>query len=151
MSNVSMDFVSFDLKVSIRSNPRNMLAAFLGALCLVAEVPALSCGKSATLVISAPSSAAVSSPITVTVTAMIGGNRDKIFNSPIHFTSSDGAAVLPADYELTAADAGSYTFTNGVTFMTPGKQTVTATDRIAPSITATADFMVSAATGSTQF
>src|SRR5262249_54182286 len=43
-----------------------------------------------------------------------------------HFTSSDGAAALPADYAFTAADAGAHTFS--VTLNTAGTQTITATD-----------------------
>jgi hypothetical protein len=44
----------------------------------------------------------------------------------VHITSSDGAATLPADYTFTASDHGRHVFS--VTFATPGKQTVTATD-----------------------
>jgi uncharacterized repeat protein (TIGR01451 family) len=44
----------------------------------------------------------------------------------LHFTSSDGLAVLPADYTFTAADAGIHSFQ--VTFNTLGSQTITMTD-----------------------
>jgi hypothetical protein len=74
------------------------------------------------------------------------GSRDTIINSPIRFTSSDSAAVLPPIYEFTAADAGSHTFTNGVTLMTPGSQSITATAPNATPITGTATVMVSVAT-----
>ncbi len=118
----------------------------------MAGLVALSCGSpAANLEISAPSSAIVGSPFTVTVTAMVDGRRDTIFNSPIHFTSSDSAAVLPADYAFTTADAGSHAFTNGVTLMTAGSQSMTATDIIAPSITATGSVAVTAATTDRQF
>jgi hypothetical protein len=111
---------------------------------------ALGCGSTpANLEISAPSSAIAGTPLTVTVTAMVGRSRDRIFNSPIHFTSSDSAAILPADYFFTGADAGSHTFT--VTLMTSGSQSITATDIIAPSITATVNVPVSAATNAAQF
>jgi hypothetical protein len=109
----------------------------------MAGLVAFGCGSPvANLEITVLSSATVGSPFTVTVTAMVDGRRDTIFNSPIHFSSSDSAAVLPADYAFTAADAGSHTFVNGVTLMTAGSQTIKATDIIAPSITATANVTV---------
>lgn len=118
----------------------------------MAGLVAFGCGSpAANLEISAPSSAIAGSPFTVTVTAMVDGHRDTIFNSPIHFTGSDRAAVLPADYAFTAADAGSHTFTNGVTLMTAGSQSVRVTDIIASSITATANVSVTAATTDRQF
>lgn len=98
------------------------------------------------LAVSAPSTATAGSPITVTVTAMAEGTRDRIFNVNVHFSSSDSSAILPIDYAFTAADAGSHTFTNGVTFMTPGTQSITATATVAHSITGSADVAVSAAT-----
>ena len=97
----------------------------------------------AVLHITAPATATVGSPFTVTVYVTADGRPDTIFNSPIHFTSSDTAAVLPVDYAFTAADAGSHTFTN-VTLMTAGSQTISATDPNAPSITATATVVTAA-------
>lgn len=105
----------------------------------------LGCGAHATLDIAAPSSAAAGSPFTVTVTAMVGSTRDTVINSPIHFTSSDKAAALPADYYFTANDAGSHTFTNGVTLMTPGSQGITAIVIGAPGINGSANVTVDAA------
>ena len=105
-----------------------------------------SCGTQATLYISAPLSATSGVPFTVTVTAMIGGSRDRIINSVVRFTSSDSAAILPDRYEFTPNDAGSHTFTNGVTLMTAGSQTVTATIIDASALTATANVTVSTTT-----
>lgn len=49
------------------------------------------------------------------------------YSNTIHFTSSDGAAVLPADYTFVAGtDFGSHTFT--VTLSTTGMQTITVND-----------------------
>jgi len=108
------------------------------------------CGTSATLDITAPSSAVAGSPFTITVTAMVGKSRDTIINSPIHFTSSDSAAVLPGVYYFTANDAGSHTFTNGVTLMTAGNQSITATVIGAPGLNGTTNVAVSAATALAQ-
>lgn len=102
-------------------------------------------GPTAHLVITAPASAVAGSPITVTVRALVDQGPDTIFNSVVHFTSSDPAAILPADYVFTAADAGSHTFASGVTFMTPGNQTVTATDTATSFLTATTNVTVAAA------
>jgi len=139
---------------SARLGLGNILAArLLWALsAAMAGSVAFGCGSpAANLEISVPSSAIVGLPFTVTVTAMVDGRRDTIFNSPIHFTSSDSAAILPADYAFTATDAGSHTFTNGVTMMTAGSQSIKVTDVIASSITATVNFTVTAATTDRHF
>ncbi|MEW6606367.1 MAG: hypothetical protein AB1414_02775 [bacterium] len=46
----------------------------------------------------------------------------------ITFTSSDPLAILPNDYKFTLADAGTKTFTAGVTFNTIGTQSVSVMD-----------------------
>lgn len=48
------------------------------------------------------------------------------YTGTVHFTSSDPAAVLPADYTFTAADRGLHSFQ--VTLTAAGSQTVTVTD-----------------------
>lgn len=107
----------------------------------------LSCGSPvAYFQMSAPASAVAGAPFSVTVTALVEGRRDTVYNTPVHFTSSDSAATLPIDYAFTAADAGSHTFT-GIVLMTAGSQSITVTDVIAASITATANVTVTAADG----
>ncbi len=100
-------------------------------------------GPTANLVMVAPATAVAGSPFSVTVKAMVNGSPDTIFNTVIHFTSSDPAAVLPNDYVFTEGDAGSHTFTNGVTLITAGSQSVTATVPSSPVLTATAQVTVS--------
>jgi hypothetical protein len=67
------------------------------------------------------------------------GNVATGYTGTIHFTSSDPAATLPADYTFTAADAGAHKFPNtlspGLTLRTPGSQWVRATDTATASIT----------------
>ena len=83
------------------------------------------CGTAhATLDFIAPPTATAGTPFTVTVNVLSQLRADIVINSPIHFTSSDPAAVLPPDYYFTPADAGSHTWTNGFTLSTPGKQTI---------------------------
>jgi len=86
--------------------------------------------------ISAPASSTAGSSFSVTLTALDPFNNvDTNYRGTVHFTSSDGQAALPADYKLTASDAGIRTFSNGVTLDTAGNQTVTATDAAKSSIT----------------
>jgi hypothetical protein len=105
----------------------------------------LGCGTHATLDITAPSSATAGSPFTITVTAVVGQSRDTIINSAIAFTSSDSKAILPPRYSFTPNDAGSHTFTDGVTLITPGSQSITATVSGAPGINGSANVTVNAA------
>ncbi len=65
----------------------------------------------------------------------------------IHFTSTDPAAILPANYIFTAADAGTHTFAGGVTFKTAGSRTVTATDTVTATITGSQTVTVNPAMG----
>lgn len=109
---------------------------------VLAGLAALSCGTPATFQITAPPSTVAGLPFTITVTAMVGRRRDTVINSPVHFTSSDSAAILPADYYFTASDAGSHTFTNGVTLMTPGNQSIRGTDPGAPGLTGSVNLSV---------
>ena len=155
MSNANTGFEHFGGRVTGkpvfcgRSKVRTMLRvwAFSAA---VAGLLTFGCGTHATLVLTAPSGAIAGSPFTVTVTAMVGGMRDTIINSPILFTSSDPAAVLPPFYGFNAKDAGSHTFTDGVILMTPGSQSITATIIGAPGINGTVSLTVSAKTAPMQ-
>lgn len=55
----------------------------------------------------------------------------------VTFSSSDLAAVLPADYTFVVGDAGTHQFSPGVTFQTGGTQSLTATDTIVVLLTQT--------------
>jgi hypothetical protein len=57
------------------------------------------------------------------------------YRGTVHFTSSDGQAVLPADYTFTAVDNGSHTFT--ATLRTASTQSITATDTVNHSVIGT--------------
>jgi len=123
-----------------------------GALSVVvAGLLTFGCGTYATLHLAAPSNALSGTPFTITVSATIGTSPDKVINSPVRFTSSDSAAILPPIYYFNANDAGSHTFTNGVTLMTVGSQSITATVVGAPGLTATANVTVSATSVAAEF
>ena len=69
----------------------------------------------------------------VTVTAKdADGNTAYGYRGTVHFSSTDPAAVLPADFTFPSADAGTDFFS--VTLRTPGTQSVTATDTVTASI-----------------
>lgn len=108
-----------------------------------------SCGSShATLQLQAPAHVVAGVPFSATVTAFYNGHLDTSIDGPIHFTTTDTAALLPTLYVFTAADAGSHTF--NLTLVTPGMQSITVSDYIAPIITGSTSVMVSAASPAEQ-
>jgi hypothetical protein len=77
-----------------------------------------------------PSTTTAGVSFSITVSALDANNAvDPSYQGTVHFTSSDTrtGVALPPDYTFTAADNGVHTFT-GVTLVTAGNQTVTATD-----------------------
>jgi hypothetical protein len=102
----------------------------------------VSAGAATHFTVIAPASATAGIPITVTVTALDDSDNTVLgYTGTIHFTSTDGAAVLPGDYTFIGGDGGVHAFTTEVTLKTVGggTQTVTATDMATPSITGTSD------------
>ena len=97
-----------------------------------ASVVNVTAAAAQTLMISAPGTTTAGSPFSVTVTALDkNSNIATSYTGTVHFSSSDGQAVLPApDYTFTAADHGVHVFTNVVTLKTVagGSQTVTVSD-----------------------
>jgi hypothetical protein len=92
--------------------------------------------------VSAPASATAGTALSVTVTALDQFNNTATgYRGTVHFTKSDSGAgsSLPADYPFVAGDSGVHTFTNGVTLVTAGNQTITATDTLTSSITGTSN------------
>ena len=93
-----------------------------------AQNACVSSGPGPSFNVTAPSSATSGSPVSLTVTALNPYNKgtDTAYVGTVHFTSSDPAATLPADFDFLSSDQGSSTFS--ATFMTSGSQTITATD-----------------------
>ena len=99
--------------------------------------------------VSAPASAAAGVPLSVTVTAKDSSNNTATgYTGTVHFTKSDSGAgsAVPANYTFAAGDAGAHTFPNGVTFVTVGSQSLTATDTVTSSITGSASTTVTPGT-----
>jgi len=81
------------------------------------------------LVVAASATSGV--PFDVAVIAVDAyGNTDTNYTGTVTFATSDAdpGVVLPPDYTFQASDAGMATFAGGVTLVTPGDQTLTATD-----------------------
>jgi hypothetical protein len=111
-----------------------LLAAWGGPL----VAPVAAAGSAAkTLTVSgivSPYVAGVAHSVTVTAKDAYG-NTATGYRGKIHFSGSDPAAVLPANYTFTATDAGTHKFTNGLTLKTAGTQWVRATDTVTNTIT----------------
>lgn len=143
------EFVDLEMKLLSESRPSRSGSAFLpvriGAIIATFGLFLTSgCATPhAVLQFAAPSTATAGSSFTITVTAMINGRRDTLVNSYISFTSSDPSAVLPGLYRFTPSDAGSHTWTNSFTLMTPGDQTISATIYDASGINGSATVAVS--------
>jgi uncharacterized repeat protein (TIGR01451 family)/LPXTG-motif cell wall-anchored protein len=97
--------------------------------------------------VSAPATTTAGTAFSVTVTALDSTNvLDPTYAGTVHFTTTDGQAVLPVDSTLTG---GIGTFS--VTLKTAGSQTVTATDTLDSSITGDSGPIVVDAAAATHF
>ncbi len=84
-------------------------------------------GQVTHLAISAPTASNAGDTFAITVSAIdTTGAVAPGYSSPIHFSSSDVQAGLPADYTFTPDDSGVHTFS--VTLKTSGPQSVSATE-----------------------
>ncbi|MBL8206062.1 MAG: CSLREA domain-containing protein [Blastocatellia bacterium] len=92
-------------------------------------------GAATTLMVMAPANATLGSSFNFTVTAKdTFGNTTTGYSGTVHFTSTDGAAALPANSTLTSG-----TGTLSATLNTINNQTITATDTVTSAITGTSN------------
>jgi hypothetical protein len=87
--------------------------------------------SASTFVLTAPDAVTAGVPFDVTVTAVDPFGRAAYgYTGTVAFSTSDPdpGVVLPADYTFTPDDQGTHTFSSGFTLVTPGDQTITATD-----------------------
>jgi hypothetical protein len=88
------------------------------------------------LLVTAPPTATAGTPFDVIITALDPyGNTDMNYQGTVAFSTSDSdpGVVLPEMYTFTSAsdgDNGEHDFAAGVTLITPGGQTLTATDTV---------------------
>ena len=98
----------------------------------------VSSGIATHFVVSAPGVATAGTAISVSVTAFDSFNNIATgYAGTVHFTSTDGAATLPAN-SILASGTGTFQ----VTLKTAGTQTVTATDTVNSTITGTSGAIV---------
>lgn len=118
---------SANFKIEVADTVNTNIQAGLTSAITVVAGPATGFG------VTIPTSVQAGIPFNITVAAMDkDGNKTTNYAGTVHFTSTDGAAVLPANGTLTN---GTGTF--AVTLKTGGSQTVTATDTVSSSITGT--------------
>lgn len=116
----------------------------------VSNAIAVSSGIIVNFSVSAPTIANPGTNFNFAVSAMDAyGNVAENYTGTVHFTSSDGAAVLPANYTFQSSDYGSRIFP--VTLNTVGSQTITASDASAATITGISNNIDVLASGSTLY
>ncbi|HLN26793.1 MAG TPA: hypothetical protein VK395_03555, partial [Gemmataceae bacterium] len=97
-------------------------------------VSSASSGAASLLVTGFPATITAGTAATITVTAENSSNQTVTnYTGTVHFASSDGQAVLPANYTFTSSDNGVHTFS--VTLKTAGTESISATDTVTGTIT----------------
>ncbi len=125
---------------SITATGADLLTGTLSA------IPVGSAVASKLAVSPATATASTGTPFNFTVTALDSfGNAATTYAGTVHFSSTDGSAVLPANSTLTN---GTGTFS--ATLKTSGSQTIMATDTVTASLTG-ASFAISASGPATHF
>jgi len=115
-----------------------MLAGILIAACAMLAPTMALAGPATHFSVSAPAAATAGTAFNFTVTALDASNAVATgYAGTLRFTSTDGAATLPAHYTFGAADAGEHTFS--ATLETVGARTITVTDTITSSIVGTSN------------
>src|SRR5208282_773880 len=79
--------------------------------------------------VTGPSTSSAGTAVTVVVTALDASNNPVTgYRGTVHFTSSDAAGILPANYTFVSGDNGAHTFTGKTTLKTAGSEVLTVTD-----------------------
>lgn len=133
---VRLDIWPYLKSESVAQENRRSVFPRWGLYVALTSCVTVSCGTPhATLQFTAPANVTAGTPFTITVTVLYKGKVDTVINTPLHFSSSDPAATLPANYYFTPSDAGSHTWTNGFVLVTPGSQTLSGFIYLTSSVT----------------
>ena len=120
--------------LSIRTAGTYTLDASSGFFTVTTDSFAIDSAAFDHFVVTTPSTTVAGAPFTVTVSAVdTFGNVKTDYAGTISFSSSDGlpfAATVPDSYHFGSGDAGSHTFTDGVTLFNAPSQTVDVTDSV---------------------
>lgn len=132
------DFASIPINFSnVTLTAGHFYAVYFGGLTPGSQLP----GTASHFSLSAPANVTSGTAFNLTVTALDPSNNVvTAYAGTVHFTSSDGSAILPANATLIN---GTGTFT--VTLGTSGTQTITASDTANTSITGASQTAVAAA------
>jgi hypothetical protein len=129
---------AFNVTLKTASSQSVTVADPTGGLTATTGAIAVSPAAAATFILTAPASVIRGAAFSVTLTVQDAyGNVVTGYTGTVRFTSSDGAATLPANYTFTATDAGVHTFTNAFTLRKRGTQTIRVTDVVNSALTAT--------------
>src|SRR5450432_244169 len=132
MSGVTTPWCSTRTKTRVGRSARLVAAALIAVPISFFAAGVANAAAATHFSVSAPASAIVGNPVTVTVTALDGSNAiATTYAGTVHFTSTDAGAVLPPDSTFSGG-VGSFS----VTFSSAGTKHVTVTDTSA-SITGT--------------
>jgi hypothetical protein len=106
----------YDPVTGLGSVDANFLVGYWGSGLTTAQLP-----------LTGPASASAGVAFNITVSAQnINCNTNPAYAGTVHFTTSDGQAILPADYTFVPADNGVHTFI--ITLRAAGRQVVAVTD-----------------------
>jgi hypothetical protein len=87
------------------------------------------------ILLTGPTSASAGTPFDLVVTLQDAhGNTVTGYSGTVTFATDDPNGTVPADYTFTAADAGSHTFSDGVTLYADGSR-ITVTDTMVDTLT----------------
>jgi hypothetical protein len=87
-------------------------------------------------IVTAPATVTSGAPFDLTVKAVDTLGQTAVgYTGTVHFSSTDGQAVLPGDYTFTAGDNGAHTFSGGATLDTTGDQSITVSDTVVDPLT----------------
>jgi parallel beta-helix repeat protein len=119
---------TFTNGATLQSAGSQTISATDGTLSNAATVT-VSAGAATSLTLSAPATATAGTAFSVTVTAKdLYGNVATAYAGTVTFSGGGAGATLPGAYPFVPGDNGMHTFTNGVTLLATGSQTILVTD-----------------------
>src|SRR6266566_886369 len=150
---VESDFTNnptgFQKSITLKSSDQIGVRLFapVGGSIIVEIMGAVGTATATHFTLAAPASATSGVAFSFTVTAQDQFNNTVTgYSGTVHFSSSDGAATLPADSTLSN---GTGTFS--ATLKTAGSRTITATDTVSSSITGTSGAITASPAAATHF
>ena len=124
------------LTTSLAAGTTHQVTAVAASPAMSGVSAVITTAQQVSFAISAPSNAMQSWPFNIQVRAKDGtGATVATYVGTVHFTSTEGTAVLPVDYTFQASDNGTHTFV--VTLNAQGSWKITAQDTVTSAINGT--------------